>query len=115
MTSLLGLGIVIAAASIWGAAYLLKVWHDDRTERRAEGKPDGWPFSRVLAYVAICCTLASNYLVVPTALRLLGIPNFRDIQVALTPFTLTALLVLDVAFVVIALYLRLVRAGKVAG
>lgn len=110
MNGVILLGFAIALASIWGAAYLLRIWHEDATDMKRHGEAvtflRTWPFSRVLAYVAIACMLASNFLLVPTALRLAGRP---DLQVALTPFTLTSLIVLDVAFVVIALYLRVVR------
>lgn len=113
MNGALLFGLVIAVVSIWGAAYLLSVWHEDRADMISKGESvtllRTWPFSRVLAYVAIACMLASNYLTWPTTLRLIEFPNYREIQTALTPFTLTALLVLDVAFVVIALYLRVIR------
>lgn len=106
MTLALLFGLAIALTSIWGAAYLLRVWHEDAAAMRAAGTWQSWPFSRVLAYVAIACTLASNYLVLPTLLRLLGFPLA---QAALTPITVAALVTLDVAFVVIAIYLRIVR------
>lgn len=117
MNVVLLLAVAIAGASIWGAAYLLRVWHEDRAHMIASGEPvtllRTWPFSRVLAYVAISCTLASTYLGWLTIARLLnlsvlGLTN-EQMRVELTPFTLAALLVLDAAFVVIALYLRVIR------
>jgi len=103
----------IAVLSIGGSAYLLSLWHEDARAIKASGGVVSnlrtWPFSRVLAYVGIGCTLSSNYLLVPTTLRLIGIANFREVQVALTPLTLAALLFLDMSFLIIALYLRLIR------
>lgn len=108
MTVAVLIGAIIAAGSVWGAAYLLSLWHEDaRSLRRVSWRT--WPFSRVLAYVSIACTLASNYLIVPSALRLLSVEGFHDIVAALTPFTIIAIIVLDVAFVVIAIYLRVIR------
>ncbi len=119
MSLILFVGTVIGLASLYGAAYLLSLWHEDRAERRAgnevaiaHGAPDpgdGWPLSRVLAYLAIASTLASNYLLIPTALRLVDFPNFRDIVALLTPFTIAALIVLDCLFTILALYLRAIR------
>lgn len=101
--------VLIAAASIWGAAYLLSLWHEDRDEQLARGRHPGWPLSRVLAYLAIGATLASTLLGVLTLLRLIAFPSFREIQVALSPLTVTALLYLDVVFTVLAVYLRVIR------
>lgn len=113
MNGVVVFGLAIAIASIWGAAYLLRIWHEDRDDMIRAGQSvtflRTWPFSRVLAYVAIACTLASNTVAIPLTLRLVNFPNFREIGIALTPFTVTSLLVLDVAFVVIAIYLRIVR------
>jgi hypothetical protein len=99
------LAVVIGAVSFGGAAFLLSLWHEDQ----ASGTT-GWPLSRVIAYLAVAGTLASNLLSFVSVLRLVDVPNFRDIQLALTPLTVTALLVLDVLFTVLALYLRAVRA-----
>lgn len=113
MNGVLLLAIGIAIVSIWGAAYLLSVWHDDRADLLRRGHEVStfrtWPFSRVLAYVSIACMLSSTYLGTLTVLRLIGLPEQEEIRVALTPFTLAALLVLDVAFVIIAAYLRFLR------
>lgn len=105
MSGVLLLALVIGLGSFYGAAYLLSLWHDDR----ATGTT-GWPLSRVLAYLAIAGTLASNLLSAVSVLRLANVSDFRDIQLALTPLTLTALLVLDAIPTVLALYLRAVRA-----
>lgn len=107
MTPILIFAIVVGAVSLGGAAFLLSLWHEDR----ASGTR-GWPLSRVLAYLAIAGTIAANVLGVVSFLRLLDVPNFREIQVALTPFTVVALLVLDLLFPVLALYLRAVRAAS---
>ena len=104
MNGVLLLGIAIGLASVYGAAYLLSVWHEDR-----DSGTRGWPLSRVLAYLAIAGTLASNFLSAVSLLRLLNVPDFRAIQLALSPFTLAALLTLDVLFTILALYLRYVR------
>lgn len=103
----------IAILSIGGSAYLLWIWHEDARSMKVGGGAVSawrtWPFSRVLAYVAIGAMLSSNYLFVSTILRLLDVPNYREIQLALTPLTLAALLFLDMAFLIIALYLRVIR------
>ena len=120
MNGVLFLAIAVAIASIWGAAFLLRIWHEDRDDLQAAHVKDPkanppvrflrtWPFSRVLAYVAVLACLASNTVGLPLILRLIEFPNFREIGLALTPFTITSLLWLDVAFVVIAIYLRIVR------
>lgn len=110
MTVAYAIGIAIALASIWGAAYLLKLWHEDAALLRQQGVDvthlRTWPFSRVLAYVAVACTLASNFLIVPTVLRFTGVINAT---IVLAPLSITAFLVLDISFVVIAAYLRIVR------
>ena len=105
MTFIVILAVTIGVVSFGGAAFLLSVWHEDR----AAGAR-GWPISRVIAYLSIAGTLASNFLSVVAVLRVIEFPNFREIQLALTPMTTVALLTLDVLFVVLALYLRAVRA-----
>lgn len=104
MTLVLFLALAIGLASVGGAAYLLALWHEDR-----DTGTTGWPLTRVLAYLAIAGTLASNFLGFLSLLRLVEFPNFRDIQLALSPFSLVALLTLDVLFTLLALYLRAVR------
>ena len=98
------LGVTVGLASFYGAAYLLSLWHED-----ARSGTTGWPLSRVLAYLAIAGTLASNTLAALTLLRLLDVPNFIEIRDALQPLTFAALVTLDVLFTVLALYLRVVR------
>ena len=110
MNALVLLGIAIALASIWGSAYLLSLWHEDRDEQRSRGVNPGWPISRVVAYLAIAACIASNTLAGVTVLRLLNVPDFAAIRDALQPLTLTALVYLDVVFVILAVYLRVVRA-----
>lgn len=99
------IGVAIGVASFGGAAYLLSVWHEDQRSGTR-----GWPLSRVIAYLAIAGTLASNTLGAVTLLRLAGVENFRAMQLALTPLTLTAILTLDALFTILALYLRVIRA-----
>lgn len=105
MNVVLLFAVVVGVVSFGGAAYLLAVWHEDQ----ATGTT-GWPLTRVIAYLAVAGTLASNLLSFVSFLRLADVPNFRDIQLALTPLTITALLILDSLFTVLALYLRAVRA-----
>lgn len=116
--TILPIALAIAAASIGAAAYLLALWREDAADLKAVGRWRGilrtWPFSRVLAYVAIGCTISSNVLGAVTLFRVLGTgplgpDTVRHIQAALTPFTLTALVFLDVAFVILAIYLRIIR------
>ncbi len=105
MNLVLVLAVVIGVVSFGGAAYLLSLWHDDR-----RSGTDGWPLSRVIAYLAIAGTVASNYLAGITLLRLLEVPSFREVQANLTPLTIVAILTLVVLFTILALYLRAVRA-----
>lgn len=105
MSLVLLFAIAIGFVSFWGAAYLLKVWHEDR-----DTGTTGWPFSRVLAYLAIAGALASNLLGAVSLLRLVDFPNFREIQLALTPLTISALVILLLLFPTLAIYLRAVRA-----
>lgn len=107
------IGIAIAFASIWGAAYLLSLWHEDRRDLIATGHHVSlrtWPVSRVIAYLAVGACIASNVLAAVTSLRLIAVPNFLAIRDALNPLTLPALVYLDLVFVILAVYLRLVRA-----
>lgn len=117
MSVVLLIAVAAAAISIWGAAYLMSLWHDDRDELLARRPPvePGWPFSRVLAYLGIVATLSSNLVGAVALLRLLEVPSFRDAQLALTPFTLASLLYLDLVFPLIALYLRSRRRRHDAG
>lgn len=105
MTIVLLLVLAIGAVSLWGAAYLMSVWHEDR-----QMGTTGWPLSRILAYLAIVGTIASNWLAGLTLIRLANVPNYRDIQVALTPLTLIAIILLLSLFPILASYLRVIRA-----
>ena len=105
MTPVLLLFVLIGLVSFGGAAYLLTVWHEDR----ASGTR-GWPLTRVVAYLAIAGTLASNHLAGLTVLRLSGNPRYPEVVAALTPMTIVALLVLLALFPILAAYLRVVRA-----
>ena len=106
MNLVLILAVVLAVVSFYGAAYLLSVWHEDK-----RSGTDGWPLSRVLAYLAIVGTLAANWLAGLTLIRLAEVPGYRDIQIALTPLTIIVILALDLLFPVLALYLRVIRAS----
>lgn len=113
MTGLVLVGVVIALASIWGAAYLLSLWHEDQRDMIAGGHGASWrtwPLSRVVAYLAIVACIASNVLGAVALLRLLDVPNFLAIRDALQPLTLPALVFLDVMFTLLAIYLRILRA-----
>jgi hypothetical protein len=105
MTVVLLISVAIGVVSFGGAAYLLSLWHEDRRSGTT-----GWPLSRVLAYLAVAGTLASNTLGAVSLLRLLEVPNFLAIRDALQPLTLAAVIVLDLLFTALALYLRVVRA-----
>lgn len=111
--TLVVIGIAIALASIWGAAYLLSLWHEDQRDMQARGVKvtiRTWTVSRVLADLSVAACISSNILAAVTFLRLLNVPNFIEIRDALQPLTLPALVFLDLAFVILALYLRAVRA-----
>jgi hypothetical protein len=97
--------MIAAPASIWAAAYLLSLWREDRNSGT-----DGWPVSRIIAYLAIGSTVAASLLAALTGLRLADVPNYREIQLSLTPFSVTAVLYLMIVFTVLAVYLRAVRA-----
>lgn len=117
MNGLVILGLGIAVASIWGAAYLLSLWHEDQHDMIAQGQKvtwRTWPVTRVIASLAIGACLASNVLGTVALLRLQGTPNFLAIRDALQPLTLPALVFLDVMFVLLAGYLKFirVRSGK---
>lgn len=105
MTVVLLLILAISLVSLYGAAYLLALWHEDR----ASGTT-GWPLSRIIAYLAVTGTIASNWLAGLTLIRLANIPNYRDLQVTLTPLTLIAIVLLLSLFPILATYLRVVRA-----
>ena len=105
MTGTVLLATVIGGVSLYGAAYLLALWHEDR----AAGT-NGWPLSRVVAYLAVVGTIGSNYLAGLTYIRLLDVPNWQAIQVALTPLTFAFIVALILLFPALALYLRAVRA-----
>lgn len=105
MTPVLVIAVGIGLVSFMAAAFLLSLWHEDQ----ASGT-QGWPLSRVLAYLAIVGTLAANLIGAVALLRLADVPNFRELQLALSPMTLGAILILDLLFPVLALYLRAVRA-----
>lgn len=114
MIAILGLGLGLA--SLAGAGYLLSLWHEDQRDLMARGQYHGlrtWTVARVLAYVALVTTVASNYLGFLTFGRLLGLTfqglSFDQIRTLLTPFTLGSLIVLDSAFTVIAAYLWIIR------
>jgi hypothetical protein len=111
VNALVLLGVVIAAASIWGAAYLLSLWHEDRDEMLTRAVTPGWPLSRVIGYLAVAACIASNTLASVTVLRLfLDGSDFATIRDALQPLTLAALVYLDIMFTLLAVYLRAVRA-----
>lgn len=117
MTFVLVLGVLIALGSFGGSAYLLALWHEDAGLLRASGTRVSWriwPFSRVLAYLSIGSTLASNLLAFGALIRIANVANYHEIQIALTPLTLIALLFLDSVFLVIAAYLRLIRRQRKA-
>lgn len=103
----------IAAAAVAASAYLLSLWHADQADLKRRGEYHGWrswPFSRVLAYVGAVSTVASTYLAVVTVARATFDPATGAAVIqALTPFTLAAILVLDLAFILIAGYLRILR------
>jgi hypothetical protein len=105
MTLIIVIGVVIGVVSFGGAAFLLSLWHEDH----ATGTR-GWPLTRVLAYLAIAGTLASNVLAAVALLRLmLPTSEFIVIRDALQPLTFTALITLLLLFPVLAVYLRAVR------
>lgn len=113
MSALVLLGLAIAVASIWGAAYLLSLWHEDRADMLSSGQSvtwQTWTVSRVIAYLAIVACIASNTLAAVATLRLLDAPDFLAIRDALQPLTLPALIYLDLVFTLLAIYLRVVRA-----
>lgn len=110
------LGLVLGLASLAGAGYLLSLWHEDQRDLMARGEYHGirtWTVARVLAYVAVVVTVASNYLGFLTFGRILGFTfaglTFDQIRSLLTPFTLGSLIILDSAFTVLAAYLWIIR------
>lgn len=113
MNGLVVIGLAIALASIWGSAYLLSLWHEDQRDMIAHGQPVSlrtWPVSRVIADLAVGACISANVLGFVTILRLGAFPGFVAIRDALLPLVVPSLVYLDLAFVILAAYLRIVRA-----
>jgi asparagine N-glycosylation enzyme membrane subunit Stt3 len=94
------LAVVIGILGALAARYLAALYRQDRREGG-----NRISLSLVLAIVGTLGAIAGNYLAFLSLLPVLGIPNSRDIQVALTPVTLAVFLVLDVIPILPAAYL----------